>query len=244
MYYQPRVNHEDQRLMNCIDRIYTKFPFYGSRRIRWALTQEYGLPAGRGHVQKLMRLMGLVAIYPKTKPHTSLANAAHRKYPYLLKNLVITRPNHVWGTDITYVKLETGWAYLTVILDWFSRYVISWRLSDTLHTDFCAKALQAALRVATPSIHNSDQGCQYTSGDYTNILLAKNIQISMDGGGRCMDNIFTERLWRTVKYENIYLQSYHDRADATDGLTDYFLFYNTKRPHQSLDYRTPAQLYQ
>jgi len=201
----------------------------------------YGIPLGRDHVRRLMVELGIEALYPKRK--TSIAVPGHQIYPYLLKNLPIIRPNQVWGTDITYVRLEHSFCYLMAILDWFSRVVISWELSPTMKQAFCLTALRSALKRATPEIHNSDQGSQFTSNDYTDILSAQNIMISMDGRGRCMDNIFTERLWRTVKYENIYLKQYRTVDEARIGLTNYFTFYNQKRPHQSLEYKTPAQVY-
>jgi len=227
--------------MDAIDKIYTKYPFYGSRRIRYALQDDYRIYIGREHVQRLMRDMGIEAIYPKRK--TSISDKEHLKYPYLLKNLNIIRPNQVWGTDITYVRLEKGWAYLTAIMDWFSRYALSWKLSPTMETDFCMEALEEALITAMPEIHNSDQGSQFTSENYLNILKDNQIKISMDGKGRCMDNIFTERLWRTVKYENIYIKSYGGIPEAKEGLKEYFSFYNQKRRHQSLDYQTPEKIY-
>lgn len=187
--------------------------------------------------------MGIEAIYPKSKPNTSQPNEQHRKYPYLLKRLPIIRPNQVWGTDITYLKLENGWAYLVAFIDWFSRYVISWEVSPTLEIPFCLTALERALKTAVPEISNSDQGSHFTSEQFLNPLLRRQVKISMDGRGRCLDNIFTERLWRTVKYENVFLKSYRTMSDATAGLTDYFQFYNMKRPHQSLDYATPASIY-
>ncbi|TSC72334.1 MAG: putative transposase [Parcubacteria group bacterium Gr01-1014_48] len=224
-----------------IDAIYTDYPFYGSRRMRLELFDRYEVALCREHVQRLMREMGIEAIYPK--PKTSTAHKEHKKYPYLLKNLAVVHPNHVWGTDITYVKLEEGWAYLVALLDWFSRFVLSWELSLSMETDFCRAALNQALTIATPEIHNSDQGVQFTDRDYTSILMAKDIAISMDGRGRCMDNIFTERLWRTVKRENVYLKSYRGIEEARAGLTEYFSFYNTKRRHQSLEYQTPESVY-
>jgi len=242
-YYQPVVNEQDLLIMNHIDKIFTDYPFYGSRRIKYELQKAYEITIARNHVQRLLRLMGIEAIYPKTKPNTSQANQQHKKYPYLLKDLPIIRPNQVWGTDITYIKLETRWCYLIAFIDWYSRYVISWELSDTLAIDFCLTALKQELNTATPEISNTDQGSHFTSKQFTTPLLEKNVQISMDGRGRCMDNIFTERLWRTVKYENIFLKSYRNFAEAEPGLAEYFQFYNHKRPHQSLDYRTPAELY-
>ena len=243
LYYVPRVNERDQKIMNTIDEIYTEYPFYGSRKITWVLRTNYHHQINRKKVQRLMRLMGLEAIYPRRKPNTSLSHPQHRKYPYLLQNLAIIRPNQVWGTDITYIKLETGWAYLVAFIDWFSRYVISWELSHTLEIAFCLTARDRALQVATPEISNSDQGSHFTSEQFLSPLLHNNVRISMDGRGRCMDNIFTERLWRTVKYENVYLKSYRTIAEANAGLTDYFQFYNTERPHQSLEYQTPESVY-
>ena len=242
-YYQPVVDETDSVIMGYIDKIFTDYPFYGSRRIRYELRETYQIVVARNHVQRLLRLMGIEAIYPKAKPNTSQPNIQHRKYPYLLSGLPIIRPNQVFGTDITYVKLETGWAYLVAFIDWFSRYVVSWELSPTLEIEFCLAARDQALQIAIPEISNSDQGSHFTSEQFLTPLLEKNVQISMDGRGRCMDNIFTERLWRTVKYENIFLKSYRNIAEAKTGLTEYFQFYNHKRPHQSLDYRTPTQLY-
>jgi len=242
-YYRPVVDERDVKIMERIDQIFTDYPFYGSRRIRYELNQTYGILIARDHVRRLLRIMGIEAIYPRAKPNISLPHPAHRTYPYLLKGLNIIHPNHVWGTDITYVKLETGWCYLIAFIDWYSRYVISWELSDTLEIDFCLTALDRALNTATPEISNTDQGSHFTSEQFLKPLQAKNVQISMDGRGRCLDNIFTERLWRTVKYENIFLKSYRTSNDAKSGLTDYFQFYNSKRPHQSLDYQTPANIY-
>jgi putative transposase len=243
IYYVPRVHGEDIRIMNHIDEIYTACPFYGSRRMKWALKDDYEISICRDRVRRLMRIVGIEAIYPKKKHHTSIGDKFHKKYPYLLNGVKIIHPNQVWGTDITYVRLADGWAYLTAILDWFSRFVIAWTLSSTLETTFCIEVLKDALLIDVPDMHNSDQGVQYTSEGYTGILQDHGIKISMDSRGRCFDNIFTERLWRTVKYENIYLHSYRDIDEARTGLTDYFTFYNTKRGHQSLDYRTPADMY-
>lgn len=241
VYYLPKIDMEDIRVMHALDELYTECPFYGSRRMRYALRDEYKTMIGRDHVRRLMRIMGIEAIYPKKR--TSLPNPEHRIYPYLLKNLPIVRPNQVWSTDITYVRLEHSFCYLTVILDWFSRYVLSWELSETMETDFCVRALRAALTQAMPEIHNSDQGSQFTSLDYTDTLQIHNVAISMDGRGRCMDNIFTERLWRSVKYENIYLKHYCTIEEAYEGLGNYFPFYNQKRRHQALSYQTPEKVY-
>lgn len=225
-----------------MDKIFTDCPFYGSRRITEDLRQDYHEQVNRKRVVRLMREMGLEAIHPKKI--TTIPNQQHLKYPYLLKNLPIVRPNQVWGTDITYIRLLGGFCYLVALLDWFSRYVITWTLAETLDIDFCIENLQKALNINIPEIHNSDQGSHFTSSQYTSLLTAHpSIQISMDGRGRCMDNIFTERLWRTVKYENIFIRDYRTPNEAKMGIGEYFDFYNNRRKHQSLDYRTPAQLY-
>jgi putative transposase len=243
IYYQPIIDQREIQIKNAIDEIYTACPFYGSRKIKRELEIKHKIKISRGYVQNLMREMGLQAIYPAKRLNLSQGNKQHKKYPYLLKNLEIVRVNQVWSTDITYIRLKNGFAYLTVIFDWYSRYVISWKLSATLENDFCIQALKEALEMATPEIHNSDQGVQYTAENYIAVLAENRIQISMDGRGRCMDNIFTERLWRTVKYENIYLHDYQDIEEAWTGLAEYFQFYNYRRIHQSLDYLTPAQIY-
>lgn len=243
LYYHPRHDPEEIRVTRAIDEVYTRRPFYGSRRMQDALVDEYGIHIGRHRTRRFMRLMGIEAIYPKKRPKTSKSEPSHKKYPYLLRNLFITHPNHVWGTDITYLRLEDGWAYLVAIMDWYSRYVVAWRVSRTLESDFCIAALNAALQENIPEIFNSDQGTQFTDNDFTKILLVREIKISMDGRGRCMDNIFTERLWRTVKYENVFLKSYRNIAEAEEGLAEYFLFYNTERRHQSLQRQTPADVY-
>jgi putative transposase len=236
------ISQEEIQIMGFMDKIFTDCPFYGSRRIKAELSkQPYNILICREHIQRLMREMGLEAVYPKKK--TTIPNLQHLKYPYLLKNLPITHPNQVWGTDITYIRLLKGFCYLVAIIDWCSRYVVAWTLSETLNIDFCLTNLQNALTLNIPQIHNSDQGSHFTSPQYTDILQKQNINISMDGRGRCMDNIFTERLWRTVKYENIYLHDYHTPSEVKQGLTDYFNFYNTKRPHQSLGYKTPEEIY-
>lgn len=241
-YYQPvPVSPDDIRVMGLMDTIFTDRPFYGSRRILQDLRQDYHEQINRKRVIRLMREMGLEAIYPKKI--TTIPNLQHLKYPYLLKNVVAERPNHIWGTDITYIRLLGGFCYLVALLDWFSRYVIAWTVSETLNIDFCIENLQRALQLNIPEIHNSDQGSHFTSPLYTGILTGREIQISMDGRGRCMDNIFTERLWRTVKYENIFIRDYRTPREARNGIDEYFDFYNNKRKHQSLDYRTPAQLY-
>lgn len=243
LYYQPAIDQQDIIVMNALDAIYTDYPFYGSRRMRYELNTRYNIHICREHVQRLMRLMGLEAIYPKKYKGLSDPNDQHKKYPYLLTHITASFPNHIWGTDITYVRLETGFAYLVALLDWFSRYVIAWQLSPNLEIEFCLENLERGLLTGIPTIHNSDQGSHFTSPRYIDLLTTKDIQISMDGRGRCMDNIFTERLWRTVKYENIYLKSYANYHEANTGLTDYFQFYNHRRPHQSLGNMTPAAAY-
>lgn len=227
--------------MRAIDEVYTNRPFYGSRRIKDALADNYAISVCREHVQRLMRAMGLEAIYPKR--HTSVPAQGHRIYPYLLRNLSITRPNQVWGTDITYVRLLEGFCYLSAILDWHSRYVLAWELSETMESAFCIRALRSALVSATPEMHNSDQGSQFTAEEYTAILTEHNVKISMDSRGRCMDNIFTERLWRTVKYEDIYLKQYRTIDEVQEGLSIYFPFYNDERRHQGLRGKRPAEVY-
>ncbi|MBI2406535.1 MAG: IS3 family transposase [Candidatus Harrisonbacteria bacterium] len=232
---------EDLALHAALDRLYTAHPFYGQRRLQVALQKEEHIDAGRMRIRTAMEFLGLKTQYPK--PNLSRPDHLHRVYPYLLSKLCIDSPNHVWGTDITYIRMNGGFCYLAAIIDWFSRYVLAWRLSPTMENDFCIETLKEAMTVAIPGIHNSDQGSQYTSDAYTDILKANNVLISMDGRGRCMDNIFTERLWRTVKYEDIYLKGYATIDEVREGLTAYFDFYNNQRYHQSLDYRTPAQVY-
>lgn len=229
--------------MHALDEIYTKRPFYGSRRMRIALANDYGISCCRERVRHLMRAMGIEALYPKAHPRTSDGNPAHRIYPYLLSNIAASYPNHIWGTDITYIRLNGGFCYLVAIIDWYSRYVIAWELASTLEIEFCLANVRRAMEIAHPAIHNSDQGSHFTNPRYTDILAAGGVQISMDGRGRCMDNIFTERLWRTVKYEEVYLKSYAGFADAKQNLAEYFSFYNDERPHSSLDDRTPREVY-
>lgn len=241
LYYKKAIDVADVSAMHAIDHIFTECPFYGSRRIRATLEAEHGIDFCREHVQRFMRLMGLEALYPKR--NTSKPDHLHRVYPYLLSKLVVEYPNHVWGTDITYIRLKGGFCYLVALIDWYSRRVIHWELSPTLTIDFCLTNLTEALHVAVPTIHNSDQGSHFTSPQYTDILTEKGVQISMDGRGRCMDNIFTERLWRTVKYENVYLHEYQTIDEARAGLSAFFTFYNTRRLHQSLDYQTPDTVY-
>lgn len=228
--------------MTKIDIIYTKRPTFGSRRMKHQLKRKFGLIVSRKLVRKLMRIMGLSAIY--SQPNTSRPYPDHKVFPYLLRHVKASHPNHIWGTDITYIKASGTWFYLVALLDWYSRYVVNWQLSDNLESDFCVENLEQALTVAIPHYHNSDQGSQFTSADYLSRLQAHpKIKISMDGRGRCMDNIFTERLWRTVKYEEVYLRDYSSFADAKQSLRHFFHDYNTDTPHQSLNYLTPAEMY-
>jgi len=227
--------------MRLIDEQYTEHPFYGRRKLTIYL-REQGYTVNPKRIRRLMQQMGLEAIYPK--PRTTVVDRAHRIYPYLLRGVAITRPNQVWSTDITYIPMQNGFMYLTAVIDWYSRYVLSWQLSNTLDTQFCLVALHQALQRGQPDLFNTDQGVQFTSLAFTSVLEAAAIRISMDGKGRALDNIFVERLWRTLKYEDIYLKRYAIVPDLYAGLTNYFHFYNHERPHQSLAYRTPAAVYQ
>ncbi len=242
VYYEPRkLNQRDQLLMKLIDTEYTKRPFYGTRRLQRFLKKK-GYLVGRKHVGTLMRKMGIEAVYPK--PNLSRKHPEHKIYPYLLRGLDITKPNQVWSTDITYIRMKEGFAYLVAIMDWHSRSVLSWRLSNTLEADFCVEALEEAFsKYGKPEIFNTDQGSQFTSEKFIGKLVNKKITISMDGRGRAYDNIFTERLWRTVKYEDIYLKGYTNITETREGLKEYFEFYNEERSHQSLGYKTPAEIY-
>ena len=240
VYYTPVVNQEELQLKREIDEIYTEAPYYGARKIKAALARR-GFMVGRDRVQRLMREMGLEAIYPK--PTGSQRHPEHRIYPYLLRNIRIARPNQVWATDITYIRIQGGWMYLVAILDWFSRYVVSWAVSNTQDVTFCVEALETALRHGRPEIFNSDQGSQFTSTVFTTILLTHEIRISMDGRGRVFDNIFTERLWRSVKYEEVYIHDYTCLYEGRQCLSRYFEFYNHHRLHQALNYQTPSEVY-
>ncbi|MHB1162250.1 MAG: IS3 family transposase [Chloroflexota bacterium] len=241
LYYQPRgVSEENLLLMRLIDEQYTRTPFYGIRRMT-AWLKGQGHEVNHKRVARLMETMGLEAIYPK--PRTSQPSPDHRVYPYLLRNVAILRPNQVWSTDITYIRLSRGFVYLVAILDWFSRYVLSWEISVSLDVGFCLEALDRALEKGRPAIFNSDQGCQFTSQQFTERLLSRDIRISMDGRGRALDNVFVERLWRTVKQEEVYLKDYETVPAAAANLKDYFQFYNRERLHQSLGYRTPEVVY-
>jgi putative transposase len=243
VYRKPaEVSAEDLAIMALIDRQYLARPYYGSRRMAaWLATQ--GHVVNRKRVQRLMRLVGLVAIYQH--PNTSKPAAAHKIYPYLLGGLAIERVNQVWCADVTYIPMAQGFLYLVVIMDWVSRAVMAWRLSNTLGADFCVEALEEALaRYGRPEIFNTDQGSQFTSDDFTGTLRRHGVMISMDGKGRCMDNIFVERLWRSLKYEEVYLNAYATVAEARAGISAWLSFYNEERQHQSLGYRTPRQIYQ
>jgi putative transposase len=243
--YAPR-NEEvfaelDLELLRLIDAEYTRRPFYGSRRMVISLAEQ-GHSVNRKRVQRLMRVLGLVGMAPG--PATSRPHPEHKIYPYLLRGVAVVRPNQVWSTDITYIRLEHGFAYLVAVIDWYSRRVLAWRLSNTLEAGFCVDCLEDALRRhGRPEIFNTDQGSQFTSEAFTGVLLAAGIAISMDGRGRALDNIFVERLWRSVKYEDIYLKGYASLPELLLGLTEYFAFYNGERPHQSLGYRTPAEVH-
>jgi putative transposase len=241
LYYQPASETaENLRLMQLIDREYTAHPFYGSRKIsRWLVQQ--GEAVNRKRVQRLMRLMGLEAIYPK--PKLSRAGRGHRIYPYLLREVSVERPDQVWSTDITYVPLASGFMYLAAVIDWYSRYVIAWRLSNTLDGLFCLEMLDEALSRGKPEVFNTDQGVQFTAEAWTSRLESVGVAVSMDGRGRCLDNVFVERLWRSVKYEDIYLRGYETVPQLRQGLGRYFPYYNEERLHQSLEYRTPAAVY-
>lgn len=240
LYYQAvPPSPEEVALKHRIDEIYTQYPFYGSRRITAVLERE--MTINRKRVQRCMREMGIAGICPG--PNLSKRCLEHKVYPYLLRNLIIGYPNHVWGIDITYIRLLGGWLYLVAVLDWYSRYVISWELDQTLEMPFVLTAVDRALAQAVPTIWNSDQGSHFTSPQYLHRLSAAEVQISMDGRGRALDNIFTERLWRSVKYEEVYLNDYANPREARQGLARYFQFYNHERPHQSLNYQTPAAVY-
>jgi len=242
LYYRPKgPSDEDLMLMNLIDHQYLATPFYGARKMAVELKRQTGLTVNRKRVRRLMQLMGIRAIY--RRPRTSKPAPGQNAYPYLLRDLKITRPNQVWAADITYIPMSRGFLYLVAIIDWYSRYVISWRLSNTLDDDFCVAALEEALGKGTPEIFNMDQGSQFTGEAFTRLLKEHDIKISMDGKGSYNDNLFIERLWRTVKYEEVYLKAYEDGREARISLGAYFRFYNTSRPHQSLGYRTPAEVY-
>ncbi|WP_439155033.1 IS3 family transposase [Yoonia sp.] len=242
VYYKPRpVSDANLKLMHRIDKLHIEFPFAGSRMLQGLLVQE-GFKVGRLHVATLMKRMGIEALY--RKPNTSKPALGHKIYPYLLRKLPITRPNQVWAMDITYIPMARGFIYLAAVLDWFTRRVLAWRVSITLEADFCIEAVEEALaKHGTPEIFNTDQGSQFTSTDFIKVLAANEIKISMDGKGAWRDNVFIERLWRSIKYEEVYLRAYASVSDARAGIGRYLIFYNTRRPHSSLDGRTPDQAY-
>lgn len=241
LYYKPvPPGEEEVRLKHRIDELYTAYPFYGSRRLTAQLQRE-GETVNRKRVQRYMREIGIEGIAPG--PNLSKRNLQHRVYPYLLKEIAITQCNQVWGIDITYIRLLAGWLYLVAILDWHSRFVVAWELSDSLEMDFVMTAVRRAFAVGVPEIFNSDQGSHFTSEAYVKLLSEAGTQISMDGKGRALDNIFTERLWRTIKYEEVYLNDYGSPKAAQQGLARYLDFYNHERLHQALNYQTPAEIY-
>ena len=242
MYYTPRGDDsQDIALMRLVDEEYTEKPYYGARKIAKALTRRTGTLIGRKRVRRLMDRMGIQAIY--AKPRTTIPNVAHKKYPYLLRDVEVDHVGQVWSTDITYIPLERGFSYLTAVIDWHSRYVISWRLSNTMEASFCVEALEAALATGSPEVFNTDQGSQFTSEEFLAPLIARHISISMDGKGRAIDNVFVERLWRSVKYENVYIKGYKTMEEARSGLAEYFKLYNERRLHEALGYKTPKEVH-
>ena len=241
LYYQAQPDNDlTLLLMRLVDEEYTRHPFYGTRRMA-AYLQRLGHKVNRKRLQKLYQQMGLEAVYPG--PKLSQANKAHKIFPYLLRNLVIERVNQVWSTDITYIRLRQGFIYLVAIIDWFSRYVLDFEMSTSLDADFCIETLGRVLKKGACDIFNTDQGSQFTAHGFIDLLLAKKIQVSMDGKGRCLDNIFVERLWRSVKYECVYLYEFETVAQAKEQIGNYFMFYNNERPHQALNYKTPREIY-
>ena len=241
LYYHPEpLDDYSQLLMRLIDEEYTRHPFYGTRRMV-AYLERLGHSINRKRVQRLYSEMGLEAVYPK--PRLSLSNKEHKVFPYLLKDVAIERANQVWSTDITYIRLKQGFVYLVAIIDWFSRYVLDFEISTSLEADFCSETLSRVLKLGVCDIFNTDQGSQFTANQFVSLLLAKNIQVSMDGKGRALDNIFVERLWRSVKYECVYLHEFETVKQAKKLIGSYFIFYNNERPHQALGYRTPREVY-
>jgi len=243
LYYKPcRDTQYNEQLMRLIDEQYIKMPFYGIDKMTESL-HRIGHHVNHKRVRLLMRQMGLEAVYPHRKRALSLPNSQHKIYPYLLKDVQITRCDQVWSADITYIRMYRGWLYLVAVMDWFSRYVLSWEVSVTLESEFCVSALKQALSFGRPQVFNTDQGSQFSSDDFTKVLLEAGVQISMDGKGRVFDNIFVERLWRTVKVEEVYLRDYQTVTEAAYSLGRYFKLYNNQRLHQALDYQTPAEVY-
>jgi len=241
LYYKPAEPSEEEiKIKHRIDEIYTEFPYYGYRRITEQLKKD-GFEIGTTAVRRHMHEMGIMAIYPV--PNTSKRNMEHKIYPYLLRGLSITEPNQVWGIDITYIRLNRSWLYLVAIIDWFSRYVLSWELDQTLDIHFVLEAVNMAFKIATPTIMNSDQGSHFTSFKYTKLIEGAGARISMDSKGRALDNAITERLWRTLKYEEVYINDYDSPREARLGISQYFEKYNNRRLHQSLGYKTPAEVY-
>ena len=243
LYYRPvPVGADDLEVMRRIDELHLAYPFYGSRRMAAVLRRE-GLAVNRKRAKRLMRVMGLKTIYQK--PNTSMGHPDHKKYPYLSRGLTIDRPNQVWCADITYIPMAKGFVYLVAVMDWFSRRVLSWRLSITMETDFCVEALTEAMeRYGQPEIFNTDQGVQFTSAAFVDELAGRGVRISKDGKGRYLDNIFIERLWRSLKYEEVYIRAYGSVAEARRSLGQWLAFYNDVRPHQSFDYRTPREIFE
>lgn len=243
LYYESKPMDEyNLELMDLIDKQYLDTPFYGSRKMV-AVLKRHGHSVNRKRVQKLMQLMGLEAIYPR--PNLSQRHSKHKVYPYLLSGLSIERPNHVWSTDVTYIRVLGGFVYLIAVMDWYSRYILSWRVSNSLDVSFCLEALSEALNKGTPEIFNTDQGSQFTSSAFVNELETKGVKVSMDSKGRFLDNIFIERLWRSLKYEEVYIKDYQSKSvpQATESLGDYFELYNVRRPHQALEYRAPQEVH-
>ena len=240
-YYEPKKESaENLKIMRLLDEIYLEHPYYGSRKMR-AVLQREGYEINRKRVQRLMKLIGIEAIYPKKR--TTIGNKAHKKYPYLLRNLEISKVNQVWCTDITYIPVFGGFFYLTAVMDVFSRFVLGWQISNSMDTSFCIEALEDSFSFGKPDMFNTDQGSQYTSESFTSVLKFNEIQISMNGRGRCLDNIWVERLWRSVKREDVYLREYRDGNELYKGMHKYFHHYNFQRPHQALHYQTPSELF-
>lgn len=242
LYYERRpMSRELLNLTNRVDEIYTRYPFYGKRRMRAHLKKEAGVNVGLEKIRRIYQKLGLEAIYPK--PKLSLKNKEHKIYPYLLRDIAIVRVNQIWSTDITYIRLKKGFVYLVAIIDWFSRYVLDFEVSVTLEADFCIETLERCLLKRRCEIFNTDQGSQFTSNKFTSLLLDKGIQISMDGRGRALDNVFVERLWRSLKYECVYIHDFETIQETIEKLRRYFWYYNNERPHQALNYKTPTEIY-